>query len=124
MGKNTLAVLRAMHRGTVSRVRVAGRESGGFGVERGVRQGSVLSPVLFVALMDWVLRVALDGRGLGVGVGEGRLMDLEFADDVLLLAETVEKAQEGVNAVAEVGRRVGLQLNAKKTVWVAQGVGG
>ena len=123
MGRATLAVVRALHTGTVATVRLGGKESGEFSVERGVRQGSVLSPILFVALMDWVLREALDGLGTEVSVGGGcGLADLDYADDVLLLTTSLQAAQRGVDAVAEVGKRVGLELNPNKTVWMARGV--
>jgi hypothetical protein len=82
----------------------------------------VVSPVLFGALMDWLLGVALDGLGedVGVAVGRGeRLVDLDFADDVLLLAASVRGAEVAVAAVEAVGERVGLKLNPRKTVWVA-----
>jgi len=117
----TLRVLRALMEGCDGMVRVAGELSAPFRQERGVRQGSVVSPVLFVALMDWVLARALDGLGVGVEMVGAELGDLCFADDVLLLGRTVASVQVAVDAVAAVGRRVGLVLNAKKTVWVARG---
>ena len=123
MGPRTLAVLRALGEGTESAVKVGGKLSSWFRVEEGVRQGSVLSPVLFGALMDWVLREALgplSDRGVGLAVGEGdRMVDLDFADDVFLVASSLADVEEAVAAVETVGGRVGLRLNPGKTVWMA-----
>ena len=59
MGPRTLAVLRELGGATESAVRGGASVTGWFPVREGVRQGSVVSPVLFGALLDLVLGVAL-----------------------------------------------------------------
>ena len=49
------------------RVRVDGQCSESFGVERGVQQGSVLSPVLFMVVMDPLLH-QLEESGIDLSV--------------------------------------------------------
>ncbi|EPB67914.1 hypothetical protein ANCCEY_12992 [Ancylostoma ceylanicum] len=43
------------------------------------------------------------------------LNHLRFADDIVLLTHTPQEAERMVRQLDEVGRKVGLQLNAKKT---------
>ena len=43
------------------------------------------------------------------------LADLDYADDICLISDRVEKAQELLNRVEEECARVGLRLNSKKT---------
>jgi len=119
MGPRTLRVIQAMYRGTSVRVRAGGGESEAFSVDKGVKQGSVLSPVLFVALMDRVLAGALgEGSGCGFFPAVGSVLDLDFADDVLLVGASVGEVQKGVAGVEREGAKYGLRLNPKKTVWV------
>ena len=121
MGPSTLAVLRSLGEKTEAAVRVGGKVGEWFPVERGVRQGSVVSPVLFGAVMDWLMRRAIsEVEGVGVVLGGGpRLADLDYADDVLGVAESVEALQRLVDAVDRVGRRIGMELNPKKVEWMA-----
>ena len=59
----------------------------------GVRQGCMLSPLLFLILIDYVARIANEGSRGGVqwGISSGRveyLDDLDYADDLAVLACT------------------------------------
>ena len=61
-----------------------------------------MSPVLFGALMDWLLGVAMEGLGENVGVRVGgcaRLVQLGFADDMLLFAGSVRATEAAVAIV-------------------------
>jgi hypothetical protein len=121
--KNTIKIIKALMTDTQATVRVGNLSTDKFGIDRGVKQGSVLSPTLFIILMDWVLREALDGKVVGLRMKDrDEITDLVYADDVLLLSESVKEAQLAINKIQETGRKVGLILNAKKTVWIANGV--
>ena len=54
-------------------------------VKVGVHQGSVLSPLLFVAVMEVVTRK----------VREGLPWELLYADDLILVAQSIEELREG-----------------------------
>ena len=55
-----------------------------FEVKVGIHQGSVLSPLLFVAVMEVVTR----------GVKEGLPWELLYADDLVLVAQSKEELRE------------------------------
>src|SRR5205085_4224349 len=122
--RRALAVLRALYAGTASRVRVGGVEASPFAVSTGVRQGAVLSPLLFGLAVDWVMREVLAelpaGAVVGVPVSAGSvLFDLDYADDIALVAVACASAQLAVDGVGRVAARVGLVLNPDKCAVLA-----
>ena len=82
-----------------------------FEIFAGVLQGDTLAPYLFIIVLDYCLRTALE-RHPDIGftlkparsrrVGAERVTDTDFADDVALLANSVEDL--GVIMTHEGGR--------------------
>ncbi|VDN32750.1 unnamed protein product [Dibothriocephalus latus] len=72
----------------------------------GVREGCVLSPILFNYVTGWVLGKTLQEHD-SVGLASGRwLTDLDYADDIALLASSFGDLQYTVVCVKEVQRCV------------------
>ena len=85
-----------------------------FNIDKGVRQGCILSPHLFSIYTEQLMREAdLDNDGVKIS-GE-RLSNLRYADDTALLADNFENMCSVLNKVNDAGERSGLKLNAKKT---------
>lgn len=110
-----LRLLKAMYSHTESRVRVGGSTSLDFDVATGVRQGAILSPVLFTRAIDWVMERAVDTPGLGLRVGNIAVPDLTFADDIALLSEDPDELQIMLDNVSREAARVGLVISSAKT---------
>ena len=83
-----------------------------FKIMSGVRQGCVLSPMLFIVIMDNALRFA---SGYGVKVSNKQLFDLDFADDFVLLEESKERLQQLLDTITENADNVGLKINIDKS---------
>ncbi|BHF65507.1 E3 ubiquitin-protein ligase huwe1 [Sparganum proliferum] len=110
-----IAMIKAYYRSTTARVLVRNNLSQPFGIRSGVRQGCILSPILFNYAIDWILERALrDSDGVGFAPGH-RLTDLDYADDIALLAPSFDDLQSMVSRVNEVAKSVGLSINAGKT---------
>ena len=82
-----------------------------FEVKVGVYQGSVLSPLLFVAVMEVVTR----------GVKEGLPWELLYADDLVLVAQSKEELREKVLQWKEC---MELKVNIEKTKVMRSGKSG
>ena len=69
----------------------------------GVRQGCILSPFLFLLVVDFVMhKVTEEEEDLGgKWIGGKRLTDLDFADDTALLAENEEDLQRLTSKLEE-----------------------
>jgi len=62
------------------------------------------------------MKTVLNGQRLGVKLNwEEDLEDLDFADDIALLAEILQAMQEKTNRIDGISRSVGLKINEKKT---------
>ncbi|BHF70479.1 hypothetical protein SprV_0301353000 [Sparganum proliferum] len=110
-----IAMIKAYYRSTTARVLVRNNLSQPFGIRSGVRQGCILSPILFNYAIDWILGRALrESDGVEFAPGH-RLNDLDYADDIALLASSFGDLQSMVSRVNEVAKSFGLSINTGKT---------
>ena len=87
-----------------------------FSVTTGVKQGCILSPFLFILGIDWVLRQVTSGVRRGIRwTLTSVLEDLDYADDIVLLAHRHQDMQDKTNALATTSGNLGLKINTKKT---------
>ncbi|BHF82943.1 hypothetical protein SprV_0802608300 [Sparganum proliferum] len=107
-------MIKAYYRSTTVRVLVRNNLSQPFGIRSGVRQGCILSPSLFNYAVDWILGRALrESEGVEFAPGH-RLTDLDYAEDIALLASSFGDLQSMVSWVNEVAKSVGLSINVGK----------
>lgn len=84
-------------------------------IRRGVRQGCVLSPLLFNLYSEGVFREALEGVEIGLRVNGVWINNIRYADDTMLIADNMQDLQRLVNTVGQHSRLMGLNINTKKT---------
>ncbi|CAF1276691.1 unnamed protein product [Adineta ricciae] len=99
-----------------------------FDVTTGVLQGDTLAPFLFIIVIDYVMKNAqLDHTDENAEYGfitnkrqssrqpAATIHDLDFADDIALLENSLERAQSQLIQTTKRASEVGLQINIKKT---------
>ena len=96
-----------------SMVRVNGVLSSPFALERGVLQGSILSPVLFLLIMDPLLK-SLQSNNLGLSVGDIYAGRFIHADDICTISSSRTTLQEQINTVCTFAANNRLTLNPTK----------
>ena len=76
-----------------------------------------MSGFLFPLVIDWVMRRTIEGRRTGIRWQfVNKLEDLDFADDVALVASRIVDMQTKVESLNINGKRTGLKINLGKTV--------
>ena len=111
-------ILQCIYYGQSGKVREDFVDSRDFGIRAGGREGRVLSPRVLCAVLEFAMfswRAKEKTYGLNLHDGIRALLDLRFADDLLVFAtsrdDTIQLLGELVTSLGQVG----LKLNTSKT---------
>ena len=94
-------------------VRVCGTVSSQFYIQWGVCQGSVLSPVLFLLVIDPIL-LELQSRSNGLNINGLFLGALSHADDIRTLSTNLTNCRAQISSVSSFATQRGLMLSPEK----------
>ena len=109
-------IIQQMYEDATCQVIHDGKLTEPFSVQTGVRQGCLLSPTIFVMVVDWVMRPSTADQRTDIQwTFTKQLEDLDFADDICLLSHKQQDAQEKLWRMAEEAGKTGLQINIGKT---------
>ncbi|KAJ1355561.1 hypothetical protein KIN20_013015 [Parelaphostrongylus tenuis] len=89
-------------------------------VRRGVRQGDTISPKLFTATLQNVMRT-LEWDEMGVKIDGRQINHLRFADDIVLITPNISQAERMLTDFDNACGKIGLQLNLTKTMFMRNG---
>ena len=106
-----VGLMRELYSDTFSCVRFDGQLSDWFEVRSGVRQGCTIVLDLFLAPMDWLFQRTVHRGLLRATLGNEVFTDLDFADDVAVIVETVEAFLLALEIMQQEARLLGLEIN-------------
>ena len=85
-----------------------------FSILTGMRHGCILSPFLFLIVIDFVMRKTTEGPNFGIEWGQKKLADLDFADDLALLCHTQQELQDMTNRLHVFEKKLGYVSVARR----------
>ena len=96
-----------------------------FNIDTGVLQGDPIAPYLFIIVLDYTFRIAIDDRE-GLTLTRRRssrhpashLSDLDYAGDITLFADTIQEAELLLHTVESASKSTGLFLKPSKTKYM------
>ena len=111
-----ISLVKNTYEGTNCRILHEGGLTESFSIKLGVRQGCLLSPFLFLLAVDWIMKETTTGSRNGIQwTLVDQLEDLDFADDLALLAHTHTQMQAKTTKLEAISSKLGLKINTDKT---------
>jgi hypothetical protein len=110
----TVRLLMNMYTSHDTRVLWNGIYSNSFSVKNGVKQGGIVSPILFCVYFDGLLGMVINSK-VGCHVGDLCLAALGYADDIVLLAPTVRAMRVLLNICDDFAAKYDVVFNASKS---------
>ena len=116
-----------LYKNTKVKVRSPDGDTEYFDIVAGVLQGDTLAPYLFIICLDDVLRASSDKiRENGFELTKKRskrypaktITDADYADDLVLLANTPNQAETLLHSLEQAAAGIGLHVNAHKTEYM------
>ena len=86
-----------------------------FSQDNGVFQGESLSPTLFIAYINELESRINAIEGMGVNINGVKLSVLMYADDLVLLSQTEDGLQRGINELHSFCTEHALTVNTSKS---------
>ena len=115
-------LLRHLYAGQEATVRTEHGTTNWFQIEKGFRQGCILSPCLFNLYVEYITPNAeLYEAQVGIKIARRNINNLKYADDTTLMAEIKEELKSFLMKVKEESEKAGLKLNFQKTKIMASG---
>ena len=106
--------IEALYNQASSAVQLNGSIGDFFKMSIGVRQGCILSPVLFNIFLEKIMQETLDDHHTSISIGGRPLCNLRFADDIDLLAGSNTELQELTDKLADRAGAYGMEISSEK----------
>ncbi|XP_073668649.1 uncharacterized protein [Paramisgurnus dabryanus] len=112
-----ITLIQQLYEGATCQIIHNGKLTEEFEVRTGVRQGCMLSPMIFLLVVDWVMHQTTKTGKTGIQWSINQsLEDLDFADDLCLMSQKCQHMQQKTDNLVHEASKTGLQINLEKTV--------
>ena len=112
---NQVHTIEQLYDKATSSVQLNGSIGEWFKTTVGVRQGWLLSPILFNIFLEQIMSAALEEHDGKVSIGGRNITNLWFADDMDALAEAEQELEAIVESLDKTCKRYKMEISAEKT---------
>ena len=117
--KTTIKAIMSLYINTKAKVLTPEGDTLEFLTNLGVLQGDVLAPLIFVIVLDFILRLAISPTD-GFKISDSTyLADLEFADDITVITHSIHSNTSLCQSIADIAAQYGLLFNIPKTKYMS-----
>ena len=109
-------IIAKVYSGDRTTIRMGGKEVE-IRITSGIKQGCTASTVFF-KLITFLIIEHLEREGMMINIEGMRMNSLWFADDSIVLANSVEGAIKNIRQVRNISRTFGLELNEEKSALI------
>ena len=113
--EDLIQVIESLYKSAKSAVLLSGELGEYFLTTVGVRQGCILSPVLFNIFLENIMQDALKNYESKVSIGGRQLCNLRFADDIDLIGRTEKELQELTTRLEKSASAFGMEISSEKS---------
>lgn len=110
----TLTIIRDIYLGSTTSVQTRSERTPQIPCLRGVKQGCPLSPILFVLVMEVVIRAMEGVPGSGYQLADTTIKTRTYADDLCAVASSTDTIQRMLVKAQEAAKWAGLKFNPQK----------
>ena len=115
IGKEVTFLIKSLYETAKNTVMVNNDYSSWFKSNVGVRQGCILSPVLFNLFLERIMNDTLEKFDGGAKCGGRIINNLRFADDIDLITESEEKLKELTTLMDSIAKKYGMEISPEKS---------
>ena len=112
--RKLINMVKVSYRNSKSCVQVGRKKTNSFEIETELRQGCLLSPMLFNLISEKVVHSIKEIEG-GAILGDMNAKRLAFADDVDLIDREIQNIERMYLPIKETAARMGLEISGSKT---------
>lgn len=110
-----ISLIKNLYINNTAVVKIENQTSQEFHTEKGVRQGCILSPILFNIYAEYIMKKVFSAYNRGIRIAGLNLNNLRYADDTTILANSLVNLESIFKLIEDESVKLGLHINRSKT---------
>ena len=115
LNKNYINLLKVVYDDSQASIRTDLGNSRFVNIKKGVKQGDMLSAILFCVALAAVILKTEDSCQSGYAIGGRILSNLSYSDDIAVTNNCLKNLQSFIDALSDNAKEIGLEINLTKT---------